>query len=122
MDQFDLSDRAGKMRQNYRQNTVGFGQLLLHSPKVRSVLRLNAYRLGRHYRLQSSRGKDGAHGRSADAPFKILHSTPSGKHGDRQTVELRVKVRNKKQVKQLRASIVKISGGKKITRSGKGIG
>lgn len=122
MSQMDLSAKAGKMRQGYRQNTFGFGQLLLHSPRLRAVLRIQAYRVGRHYRLQSSRGKDLKHGRSADAPFKIIHSQPSGKKFDRQTVELRVKLRNKKQIKQLRSSVVTISGGKRITRKGKIIG
>lgn len=122
MDQMDLSGRAGKLRNGYRQNTFGWGQYLLHEPKLNAILRIAGYKIGRHYKVSSSRGKDLKHGRSADAPVKLYSSTPGGMFGDRQQVILRVKVRNKKQIKQLRKSLVSISGGKKITRGGKVIG
>ena len=113
----DYSARWGKMKGGYRQNTFGFGQLLMFSKPVQRIEYMYGLRIADRYRRTAPRGKE-AQRRSADT-VRVMQPRVGGRKGDRSEVIVKAKVRNKAGFDAMAKTVVYISKGRKISRGGK---
>lgn len=116
MAQLDLDADWGRMRNGYRQNSFGFGQLLQHSPGLGRRLMASGQQVAARYRRTAPRGTE-THSRSAD-DVKVRRTYPGGRKKDRQAVMVIAKPRNKEGTDALIKSVSYLSGGKKISKKG----
>lgn len=105
------------MRNNYRQNSLGFRQLLMHSPGLGRRLMASGQQVAARYRRTAPRGTE-THNRSAD-DVKVRRHWPGGRNLDRQTVIVTAKPRNKEGTDALIKTVSYLSGGKKISPKGR---
>lgn len=117
MPQGDYDAGFGQMRNNYRQNSFGFGQLLLFAPGVRRRLLASGQQVAARYRRKAPKGTE-AHSRSAN-DVKVAIVRPGGRKGDRQSVMVTAKPRNAAGMKALGETTAYLSGGRKINSKGK---
>jgi hypothetical protein len=113
----DLARGWGKMKGGYRQNTFGFGQLLMWSKPVQKIEYMYGLRIADRYRRTAPRGHE-AQRRSADTT-RVMQPRLGGRKGDRSEVIVKAKVRNKAGFDAMKNTVVFISKGKKISRGGR---
>ncbi|AVE00691.1 hypothetical protein SEA_SUPERSULLEY_34 [Gordonia phage SuperSulley] len=111
-----MSDR---MRNGYRQNTKGMGQLLRRSKPLDRALRYHAVQIAWYYRRKYPRSNE-AGTPSADQ-VSVVKRVPGGRRKDR--MEMRIIARNQKSMKAMsttfRGALVRESGGRKISARGR---
>ena len=115
----DLSARWGKMKGGYRQNTFGFGQLLMFSKPVQKIEYMYGLRVADRYRRTAPRGNEAGQQRSADTVRVMQPRSIGGRKRDRSEVIVKAKVRNKAGFDAMAKTVVFISKGKKISRGGR---
>lgn len=115
--QLDLDAGFGQMRNNYRQNSFGFGQLLQHSPGLGRRLMGAGQQVAARYRRKAPKGTE-AQNRSA-SDVRVRRVYPGGNKMDRQTVMVVAKPRNAAGMKALGETTAYLSGGVKISPNGK---
>lgn len=108
-----------EMRNGYRQNTKGFGQLLRRSKPLDRALRYQGVQLAWYYRRKAPRSTGpGPH--SADQ-VKVFKRVPGGRRKDR--MEVMVVAYDQKNLKNtaatLRDGLRHMSGGRKVSRRGR---
>ena len=107
------------MRNGYRQNTKGFGQLLRRSKPLDRALRYSAVQVQWYYRRKAPRS-DGPGPHSA-AQVKVFKRVPGGRRKDR--MEMMIVAYDQKNMKNasetLKDGLRHVSGGRKISRRGR---
>lgn len=116
MPQIDLDARWGRMKNGYRQNSFGFGQLLQHSTGLKRMLRYQGNKVAAFYRAEAPKGRE-AQDRSAN-DVKVVNIYPGGKHRDRMEVRVKAKPRNAAGMRALGRSTKSLSGGRTVTPRG----
>ena len=116
--QGDYSRGWGKMKGGYRQNTFGFGQLLMWSKPVQKIQFMYGLRIADRYRRKAPRGHEAGQRRSADT-VRVMQPRLGGRKGDRSEVIVKAKVRNKAGFDAMAETVVYVSKGRKISRGGK---
>ena len=108
------------MRNGYREDVRGFGQLLRRSQPLDRALRYSAVQVAWYYRRKAPRSNDVAGIHSADQ-VKVLKRVPGGRRKDR--MEMMVVAYDQKNLKNtsdtLRGGLRHVSGGRTISRRGR---
>ena len=123
----DFSHPNDKMRNGYRQNTYGWEKFLKTSPRLTQIQFTIGHRIAAIYRTKQRRsGKPGAHTANM---IRVNMKSPGGRRMDRMETTITAygpaaateEFGNKRHKKQgnLRKSLVTISAGKTISRTGK---
>lgn len=109
-----------RMRNGYKQNTKGFGQLLRRSQPLDRALRYSAVQVAWYYRRKAPRSNEPGSIASADQ-VKVYKRVPGGRRKDR--MEMMVVAYDQKNLKNtsdtLKGGLRHVSGGRTISRRGR---